>query len=383
MRNRFIPYPMQHNLWRLPTNEVIDCVEGLLQARGQTTPPASNFREWIVQQFGEGLARCFFIPYNSKVWAFPPETLDVGWVGERVATVDLERILRNLILRQDDRVWGPNALFRFPLRGGTGAIWQALRQRLPGHRLSFGKRCTRIDPSQRRAFFDDGSDRAYDQLISSLPLDQLLRKLTGCPHLEAFASLFRHSSTHVVGVGLQGSLPTTLRTKSWIYFPEPVIPFYRVTVFSNYSPYNVPHPETQWSLLCEISESDVRPVDPQSMKKGTLKALCDAGLVPTDARIVSLWHRRLEYGYPTPFLGRNLVLPTVDTALREMGILSRGRFGAWKYEVSNQDHSFMQGVEAVDHLMTGAEEVTVYHASRVNRAITGLDPIAKAASQKS
>ena len=41
-------------------------------------------------------------------------------------------------------------------------------------------------------------------------------------------------------------------------------------------------------------------------------------------------------------------------------ILSRGRFGAWKYEVSNQDHSFMQGVEAADHVLTGSHEPTFY-----------------------
>ena len=76
------------------------------------------------------------------------------------------------------------------------------------------------------------------------------------------------------------------------------------------------------------------------------------------ANVVSRWHRRLEHGYPTPWLGRDEVLGEVEQALHGAGIYSRGRFGAWKYEVSNQDHSLMQGVEAVERILTGAAERT-------------------------
>ena len=74
--------------------------------------------------------------------------------------------------------------------------------------------------------------------------------------------------------------------------------------------------------------------------------------------MVSRWHRRLEHGYPTPWLGRDEVLAEAEHALHAAGIYSRGRFGAWKYEVSNQDHSLMQGVEAVDHILSGEPERT-------------------------
>ena len=85
-----------------------------------------------------------------------------------------------------------------------------------------------------------------------------------------------------------------------------------------------------------------------------------AKLMGDDHRVVSTWSRRLEHGYPTPWLGRDEVLGEIDPALRDAGIFSRGRFGAWKYEVSNQDHSVMQGVETVDHLLSGKKERTYY-----------------------
>ena len=65
------------------------------------------------------------------MWAYPTTDMQCEWLGERVATVDINRAINNVILDKEDAGWGPNAIFRFPLEGGTGAIWKKVAQLLP------------------------------------------------------------------------------------------------------------------------------------------------------------------------------------------------------------------------------------------------------------
>ena len=361
MRERWIPYPLQNNIWRLPDAELLACLDGLLEVharQGHEQRRPDSFRDWLLAGFGRGLCDTFLFPYNKKVWAYDPAALDVGWMAERVAPVDVSRIVRNLVLRRDDVSWGPNSTFRFPLRGGTGAIWKALCSRLPADRLQFGRRAVCVDARERTIRFEDGETIRYEQLISTMPLDGLLRSLRDRADLAAQAPRFIHSSSHIVGIGLDGQTPDSLKTKCWMYFPEPQVPFYRCTVFSNYSPHNVPRPGSTWSLIAEVSESPDKPVNGGTVVNEVVAGLEACHLIGEAGSIVSTWHARMEHGYPTPWRGRDQVLNAVDAELRRAHIFSRGRFGAWKYEASNQDHSVMQGVEAVNHIVHGARERT-------------------------
>jgi hypothetical protein len=86
---------------------------------------------------------------------------------------------------------------------------------------------------------------------------------------------------------------------------------------------------------------------------------------PTD-EIVSVYHRKFHHGYPTPRLERDGILKEALPWLRELDIWSRGRFGSYKYEVGNQDHSLMLGVEAAESMLTGAKELSLDHPSIAN-----------------
>ncbi len=83
--------------------------------------------------------------------------------------------------------------------------------------------------------------------------------------------------------------------------------------------------------------------------------------------IVSIYYRRMEYGYPTPSLERDAALSEALPLLKnKYNIWSRGRFGSWKYEVANQDHSCFMGVEAVDNIMFGTKEFTLFYPNLVS-----------------
>lgn len=118
--------------------------------------------------------------------------------------------------------------------------------------------------------------------------------------------------------------------------------------------------------MLEISESSLKPVDSKTVLEDSIRGLVATEMLRPNDEIVSTYHRRFDHGYPTPTLEREGVLKQLLPKLQEKDIYSRGRFGSWRYEVGNQDHSFMLGVEAADNIVNGAAELTLNYPDFVN-----------------
>lgn len=365
MCGTWVPYPFQNNIRYLPRDIAYECLSGLIAAqtgRGKIASPAQaeNFGQFIDAVFGEGIARHFMRPYNFKVWAHQPEMLNKQWIGERVAVLDYDRALKNVMLERDDFGWGPNNRFKFPLFGGTGEFYRRFGPVLDGS-YTLDKTVASIDVDERRVRFADGSEDRFDHLLSGMPLDILCTKiLTGRvpERIRESASRLLHSGGYMVGIGIRRPCPSS---KCWMYFPEDNCPFYRVTYLSNYSPNMTPDRDTHYSLLCETSYSEHKRVDGATIVQETIRGLERAGLLEPGERddIVSTWCYNAGYAYPTPSVKRDEILSEVIPWLESRGIYSRGRFGIWKYEVANTDHSLMQGVELVNRLLLGEPEQTI------------------------
>lgn len=348
--NRFVPYPFQNNIHGLSKEIMWECLRGIIEI--YKNPPQekpNNFKEWARQIFGNGVCKYFMEPYNFKVWAYPMEKLSYSWIGERVAVVDLEKVVYNIIHDKDDLSWGPNNKFLFPLYAGTGNIWQKIAQNLPQEKIKYNCCLKFIDSRKKVAEFSSGEKIEYENLISTVPVDLLINN-SDIGELKDAAKKLKFSSVHVVGVGLRGKTPEKLKTKCWMYFPENNAPFYRVTVFSNYSPNNVPDRTNNWSLMCEVSESPEKKVDKKMVMEDVIEGLKNTKLISGADEIVSTWYYFAKYGYPTPCLLRDEALQEITPIFESKNIYSCGRFGAWKYEIGNMDHSFIQGVKCVENI---------------------------------
>ncbi|AIE84280.1 UDP-galactopyranose mutase [Fimbriimonas ginsengisoli Gsoil 348] len=385
MFDRWVPYPFQNNIRFLPPEVCYECMAGLIEAQTKRDhKKAKNFGEFIDAVFGDGIGKHFMRPYNFKVWAHEPEMMNKEWIGERVAVLDINRALKNVILGNDDFGWGPNNMFKYPLRGGTGEFYKRMGEHLSDH-ITLNAEVEYIDSQHKQIYFADGSIVKYDILITTLPLDLLCSSvLNGAvpKNIKVAAGRLQHSSGYMVGIGLKQPCPST---KSWMYFPEDNCPFYRVTYLSNYSKYMTPDPDTHYSLLCETSASEFKPENGDTIVEDTIQGLINCGMLKEEDRqdIVSTWVYYADYSYPTPSVERDEILAEVIPWLEERDIYSRGRFGMWKYEVANTDHSLMQGVELVNRLLLDEPETTIgikYESTEDGRKAAAHERSVKAGS---
>jgi protoporphyrinogen oxidase len=238
---------------------------------------------------------------------------------------------------------------------GPGAIYARVAAAL-GDTVRFEQEVVGVDARRRLLRFADGSSEGYDQLVSTMPLDRLVAALEECPsEMRVAASALEHTSVWMVGVGYEQPLADD---RSWLYFPQESVPFYRVTNFAKYAAANVPAGDTARysSFLTETASSRYRPLRRSAVERGVPHALTAVGLAHAEASVASVHVEEVPYAYPVPTLERDAALQVIQPWLMTNGIQSRGRFGAWRYEIGNMDHAVKMGTDVARRLVLGLEE---------------------------
>lgn len=383
VNGRFLPYPAQRNLQRLPLLKLARALASVVKHRAaeapdgqlQATGGEGDLKTYLLSRFGPYITSLLMEPLNRKQWAHSTDVLTDVWVAHRsgskipnVVDLDVLRILRNLLMRRDDPGWTPETRVTYPAKGGTGAIWTAVASRIPQQKMLLGTRLMAISLETKTALLSNGETVRWQHLLSTMPLDSLVRMLeTERPALAGKAERLVRARSRLFGFGIRGKLPPRYAGLHSCQVTDADVPFWRLNFPMTVSQGN--GPEGCYSLLCEVSEPASQPpatelraqVQSQLYRMGLLGR---AGL-----QLISSMEATVDHGYPVPFLGRDSLLQEIQSVLDEEKIFSRGRFGSWRYEISNQDHAFMQGAEAIRRILFQIPEETFGNAVLVNEIV--------------
>jgi protoporphyrinogen oxidase len=349
-KGRYLKYPFENGLSDLPKDDLFYCinefVKTLIAVEKGELPPPGNFREWIVHTFGNGIADCYMIPYNEKIWNFPAHRMSHHWVDGRIPRPPVEDIIRSAIGIETEG-YAHQAVFSYPVRGGIEALVRAIAEPvLPSIRTGFD--VSSVREREGRFIVGDGSSTVEaDRLISTIPLQHLLPCLEDVPpRVQAACDALRYNSLCSVFLGLAGDLPDI----SWLYVPEASIGlFNRISFPSNYSTEVAPSGHS--SILVEITYNEGDPVSRMSdtdLIGHAVDSLVSAGIIASPDRVVYTGIERQTFAYvvyDTDYLEH---IELVRKFCGERRISLVGRFS--EYEYLNMDGCIRSAIDFVRKL---------------------------------
>ena len=105
-----------------------------------------------------------------------------------------------------------------------------------------------IELDKKLATLENDDQVEYKQLISSMPLDILLRSIVGRADLHAQASRFVFARSRLFGYGIEGEIASKYAGLHSFHVPDADQPFWRVTFPASVSAGTVP----AGRLLCAL-----------------------------------------------------------------------------------------------------------------------------------
>ena len=356
-------YPFQANTYGLPARVVDECVAGFLKTVHRPRPliPGLSFKEWCLRAFGEGISRHFMLPYNGKLWGMRLERITTEWQSRFIPKPAPEEVLYGGLFDQK-KYFGYNASFRYPIRGGSQALCDAMALRVPELRL--GCEARRVHLAERVAEIDGLGEVRYGRLVSTLPLKGFLELASPLPAaVRRAAAKLRYVSVYNLNIGIARA---GVSDKHWIYFPEKRFPFYRAGFCSNFSPHVVPRGAT--SMYIEVARRPGERVDLDRLENGILDGLRRCGILRSSDKLLTKLWLPIPCGYVVYDRDRTPAVNTILPHLAKLGVDSIGRYGGWKY--SFMEETILDGKRCAERLSGRRPEAPA--SGRPDRELTPL-----------
>lgn len=312
-----IPYPIQNHLYYLGQKLAKKIFQEIM-ANSKKDQPIHTMAEWLEKNFGSTLCELFFHPfhehYTAGLWRqiAPPDASK--------SPIDLTLIHRGLSKKTP--LVGYNVKFAYPIMG-LDRLTQKMASRC---KVLYEKHVVNIDVKEKTIYFADGSTVSYTALISTLPLNQMI-KIANIS-LDHPADPF--SSVLVFNIGaVQGP---QCPKDHWIYISQSKNRFHRVGFYSNVDSTFLPASDRKnnkkVALYVEKSyRIDQKPTEAEiaSLSRSIVRELQEWGWINEVEVVDTTW---IDIAYTWSYPHSKWVKQSIDV-LATHNIFQAGRFARW------------------------------------------------------
>ncbi len=356
-QGQFFDYPLRlpNVISKLGLVESARILTSYLQARIAPLQPEETFEQWAINRFGYRLYQAFFRSYTEKVWGIPCHQIRAEWAAQRIMGLSLVSAVADAL----GGTSGTRSLiktFHYPVLG-PGMMWERFRDVVAAHGgetwldspvqrlVHSGGRVTHVDVDRAGT----RQTLAVDQVISSMPLSQLILRLDPAPPADVQTAARSLTYRAFILVGLIVQRPH-LFPDNWLYIHAPHVQVGRIQNFKNWSAAMVPDPQnTSLGLEYFCNEGDAlwRRSDAEllGLAAQEMAALRLAPAAEVSDGVVF----RQPAAYPVYDQTYRQNLQVIQGYLRNFTNLQTiGRNGLHRY--NNQDHAMLTGILAARNI---------------------------------
>ncbi len=334
-------------------------------AKAQMFPAKTekSFEDWICNRFGRRLFETFFKTYTEKVWGLPCNEISADWAAQRIKGLSLISTIKNALLASQAKEKGDIIktlidAFDYPEKG-PGMMWELVAESIQKNdsELKMQTEVSKILWERGKVtaleIEADGKKElvAGSDFISSMPMQELVRKMDPPPPLEVQAAADKLGYRDFLTVSLVVN-KADLFQDNWIYIHDSDVKVGRIQNFKNWSPSMVPDPNKTClglEYFCFEGDGLWTTNDAELVALGT-KELGILGLVdPKDVEDGAVV--RMPKAYPVYDGEYVTAVDTIREFLAEKmpNMYLVGRNGMHKY--NNQDHSMLTAMLSVKNIL--------------------------------
>jgi protoporphyrinogen oxidase len=331
-KQRYVKYPFENGLSDLPPDDRFFCISEFVKTliaveKGELGAPIT-FREWIYHTFGKGIAECYMVPYNEKIWKYPTAQMSLHWVDGRIPRPPVDDVIKSAIGIETEG-YTHQSVFSYPLDGGIEALVHAIAHPIAS-KIRTGFAITSIKKNGQTWLISDGKETIIaDSCICTMPVQHLIAALEHVPEtVIAACKALTYNALVCVNLGIRGKVPDI----SWLYIPDPTLgKTNRISFPSSYSQHVAP--DGCSAILSEITHQpgdEVSQMSDAALTEevtGTLETMH----VLTRDQIVYSSVERQPFAYVVYDLDYQKNIAAVKDYCEALGIPLVGRFAQFEY----------------------------------------------------